>query len=226
MAKENSLEKREFTFWEEKFKQQLTAKSNSFQFSISDDRLYPREKFLIRRIKQFISTKTKILEIGGGNFKTIKTLLDPDKYNYQYIGSDLTFSALQIGQKLIREGSFVQCNVEELPFSTASFDIILSFGVLHHTPSLGDNILKLFEILKDNGLLVLHEPVGFSRHSNSLIVKFVKKICLSTGKEKIAPMQNKLNEVKLFQYLHNDGEIISIKREYSPIRLILIRLFS
>lgn len=223
MNRNNYLQKKEIAFLGKNFASQLTECIGLKGFPISDDRLYPREKFLIKRMKHFINSKTKILEIGGGNFKTIKVLLDPDTYNFFYVGSDVSFNALKIGQKNIKTGEFIQCDVESLPFLPESFDIVFSFGVLHHTPSLEENVPNLFKILKNNGLLVLHEPVFSNDRHKPQSLEFIKRCIL--GNVEIAPMQSKLKESKLFHYLQKQAEIILIKKEYSPIRLILVKIF-
>lgn len=215
----NNIEKEEVLFWEKAFAAQLEKEYRLL--TISDDRLYPREKFLISKIRPLINSKTKILEIGGGNFGTIKTLLDPDEYNYFYVGSDIVMNALKIGQERIKTGEFVQCNVEVLPFSPESFDIILSFGVLHHTPSLENNIPKLFNFLKKNGLLVLHDPIYSRNRDNLPFIKLIREYIYS--KKKIAPMQRKLKESNLFYHLQKEGQIILAKKEYSLIRYILVK---
>lgn len=222
MGNKNYLEKKELSFLEKKFAQQLTEYADLEHFPISNDRLYPRQKFLIKKIKGFINKKTKILEIGAGNFKTIKRLLDPDKNDYLYVGSDISFNALEIGKIRIKKGLFVQCNVESLPFASESFDVILSFGVLHHTYSREHNIPNLFSILRRNGLLVLHEPVK-SHNQNNFLVRIARKL-LSNGKD-VAPMQDKLDEKTLYYYLQKEGQILVIKNEYSPVRLFLIKIF-
>lgn len=218
-----NLIKEEINFWEKKYAE--LSKNNSRYSGISDDRLYPREKFLISKIRTYIKKDTRVLEIGAGGFKTIRTLLDPDEYRYFYVGSDISINALHIGKQEIKTGAFVQCNVEKLPFLPGSFDIILSFGVLHHTSNLEDNIPELIKVLRRNGLLILHEPVGMSNCNNSSFIKKYVKNWLSKSNDKISPMQNKLNEIRLFQHLKSNTRIIAIKREYSPIRLILIKLF-
>lgn len=62
----------------------------------------------------------------------------------------------------VREG-----DAEELPFDDASFDIVYSNGVLHHTPDIGKAIGEALRVLKPGGRLYL-----IVYHRNSVFYRF------------------------------------------------------
>jgi SAM-dependent methyltransferase len=62
-----------------------------------------------------------------------------------------------------------QANAEQLPFSDASFDLVVSSGVLHHTPDTPRAIRECWRVLRPNGAAkltfyyrgIMHSPVVF-----------------------------------------------------------------
>jgi SAM-dependent methyltransferase len=59
---------------------------------------------------------------------------------------------------------FRPANAEELPFVNATFDVVYSFGVLHHTPRVDAAVAEVHRVLKPGGraLIMLY-------HRNSLV---------------------------------------------------------
>ncbi|MFB3883652.1 MAG: class I SAM-dependent methyltransferase [Thermodesulfobacteriota bacterium] len=68
------------------------------------------------------------------------------------LGVDLSWRALSLAWKRLAyqklEGSFVQCNAEDLPFKDDLFDFISCSGVLHHTPDTLGGIREIYRVLK------------------------------------------------------------------------------
>jgi len=72
------------------------------------------------------------------------------------VGLDLTARALQhTRMRLATEGLhsvLLQGDAEHLPFDDHSFDIVFSWGVLHHTPDMPAAIAELHRVLAPSGL--------------------------------------------------------------------------
>ena len=47
----------------------------------------------------------------------------------------------------------------DLPFEAGSFDLVTSFGVLHHIPNVSHVIRECGRVLADNGVMLLREPI-------------------------------------------------------------------
>ena len=71
------------------------------------------------------------------------------------VGVDLTDAAVELVQKrldleklpaVVRTG-----DAESLPFGDASFDLVYSWGVLHHTPNTERSIAEVRRVLRENG---------------------------------------------------------------------------
>jgi ubiquinone/menaquinone biosynthesis C-methylase UbiE len=99
----------------------------------------------------------KVLEVGTG--------LGTDLANYARNGAlvygvDLGMDQINFTKKNfeIQGLSFVelsQGNAEDLPFSDSMFDLVYSFGVLHHTPNTELAIDEVHRVLKEDGQAIV-----------------------------------------------------------------------
>ncbi len=134
----------------------------------------PREKFIIKKVADEIS-QTTVLEIGGGNCRTVAWLLNPALYHFQYIGTDISYKRLLVAKAVIPAGDFIQASALNLPFRNHSFDGILCFGMLHHLPRAEEALFHADEKLKKNGWLAFHEPIQRA-HFSPWITALTRKI--------------------------------------------------
>jgi len=98
----------------------------------------------------------KVLEIGCG--------LGTDgaqfaKAGADYTGVDLTEAAIELARKRFEvfrlEGRFQVADAERLEFADATFDIVYSHGVLHHTPNIVAAIAEIHRVLKPGGRAIV-----------------------------------------------------------------------
>jgi len=111
----------------------------------------------IPSIAEFDSWKNKnVLEIGCG--------VGTDGLQYarngaNYTGVDLTKRAVETAKKHFKlfgvDGKFIQTNAERLPFDDNTFDLVYSFGVLHHTPNFQDAFDEVHRVLKPGGKAIV-----------------------------------------------------------------------
>lgn len=109
----------------------------------------------------------RVLEIGVG--------AGTDHVNWlragaRAIGIDLTAAGVRLTRERaalegLRANAFV-ADAEALPFRNAAFDMVYSYGVLHHTPDTRRAIQEVHRILKPGGVakvMIYHRPsiVGF-----------------------------------------------------------------
>ena len=80
------------------------------------------------------------------------------KYNYNYIGTDISFNRLRIA-KYFTKSNFISCSALNLPFKSNIFDVVIGFGVFHHLPDLKIGFDESIRCIKDEGLLGFSEPV-------------------------------------------------------------------
>ena len=94
-----------------------------------------------------------LLEIGCG---MVTDLLQFARGGARCTGVDLTPRSVEISRHRFKlygeEGSFMIADGERLPFSTESFDVVYSNGVLHHTPDTEGAIRELNRVLRKSGI--------------------------------------------------------------------------
>ena len=84
-----------------------------------------------------IPREGRILELGCGDGKTYRTLLERD---YEVIGIDRAASALNLCRSLAPLGSgaqFARADACSLPFADGSFSSVIAFHVIGHLPDEG-----------------------------------------------------------------------------------------
>ena len=122
----------------------------------------------------------KLLEIGCG--------LGTDSLQFARNGAIVTgIDLTEEGPRLAKQrfdmeglqGEFLSADAENLPFADATFDVVFSFGVLHHTPDTQRAIDEVYRVLKPGGEIVimlyhkhsLHTWIGVPLYFLSGLVK-------------------------------------------------------
>jgi ubiquinone/menaquinone biosynthesis C-methylase UbiE len=105
----------------------------------------------------------KLLEIGCG---LGTDLLQFARGGADVTGIDLTPVSIELVKKRFAlYGLAVRAQVadaEHLPFSDNAFDVVYSFGVLHHTPNTQQAIHEVYRVLKPGGRIII---MLYHRHS-------------------------------------------------------------
>jgi SAM-dependent methyltransferase len=112
----------------------------------------------------------------------------------RYTGIDLTEPAVRFTQMKLDEyglpGTTMQADAENLPFPDESFDVVYSWGVIHHTPDTEGCVAEALRVLRPGGriVLMLYHSNGWWEYRIRLhwflisllrfrfIAKFVKKL--------------------------------------------------
>jgi len=110
-------------------------------------------------LANFPGSKGKsVLEIGVGAGTDFENWC---QYAEHATGVDLTEAAIRLTtERLALKGvpndkfSLIQVDAEQLPFGDDSFDIVYSFGVLHHTPNPPKAFSEACRVLKPGGQLL------------------------------------------------------------------------
>lgn len=140
------------------------AREGTAQFYADVERSrYDLEPF-IPRFAEFGSTRGKaVLEIGVGLGTDLTQFA---RAGAQVTGIDLTERAVDnVRQRLDMEGLEARLQVadaERLPFDDGSFDVVYSWGVLHHTPRPDVAMAEAQRVLRPGGRLCV---MVYARHS-------------------------------------------------------------
>jgi 2-polyprenyl-3-methyl-5-hydroxy-6-metoxy-1,4-benzoquinol methylase len=113
----------------------------------------------------------RVLEIGCGNGADGCMFA---AHGADYTGVDLTPEAVQATRRHFAaeglSGQFREESVDRLSFADASFDIVYSFGVLHHTPAPRLAVREVHRVLKPGGVAVV---MLYHRHSFNYYVRIL-----------------------------------------------------
>ena len=115
-----------------------------------------------------------VLEVGCG--------LGTDAVNFarhgaRYTGVDLTEASIDlVRRRFSLEGLTARlrtADAEQLPFDDASFDLVYSHGVLHHTPDTQRAIDEVHRVLKPGGtaMVMLYHKNSFNYRVNIMIFR-------------------------------------------------------
>ena len=91
----------------------------------------------------------RVLEVGCG---AGSDLLRFAKENASITGIDLSPRSVSLAKTRLRtyncQGNVLIADAEQLPFKTGSFDLVYSWGVLHHTPDTEQAIREVYRVTK------------------------------------------------------------------------------
>lgn len=132
-------------------------KPDNKEFFVEVDKFrFQNEPYVLPLIESFAGNGQNVLEIGCG--------LGADSRYISKLGSkitslDLSFDNVALtlkGMHLLElKGQGVCSDAENLPFKDNSFDIVYSFGVLHHTPDTKRAIDEVCRVLKPGGKCIV-----------------------------------------------------------------------
>ena len=149
--------------------QAQTAESFGYQWSRRDlfDQANAQsqvKEWLVERFGAsdlWIKEKSIMLDAGCGGGQSILAYFgEQNLKNVNYIGCDVS-SAVQIAktrfeEKAIKDTVFIQSDINKIPLSMESVDIIFSEGVLHHTDNAKVSFEYLSRLLKSNGVFIFY----------------------------------------------------------------------
>jgi ubiquinone/menaquinone biosynthesis C-methylase UbiE len=114
-------------------------------------------------------------------------------------GFDVSTRSLQTAAQQSPTGNFAQASLSELPYLSATFDVIWSWGVLHYVPQAQLALREIVRVLRPGGLAVIHTlRAGFwssleltTARMFSSAPRWVEPVVLSTG-ERVVPLVARL----------------------------------
>jgi ubiquinone/menaquinone biosynthesis C-methylase UbiE len=97
------------------------------------------------------------------------------------IGVDLSHGSLNTAVSLanhlrINNVQFVQADLLHLPFNNEVFDLVFSWGVIHHTPAPMSALDELVRVLKKDGVLIL---AVYLKTRLTFLHESIRKTCLT-----------------------------------------------
>ncbi len=102
-----------------------------------------------------LNGKRDFLEVGCGNGAVSRYLAD--KYQANVVGIDIDTEQIELAEKYIVDAanlSFLEADATRLPFGAGSFDVVLSFGVMHHIDNWLDALGEIGRVLRPGGYFI------------------------------------------------------------------------
>ena len=107
----------------------------------------------LQDFRDIFAKRRRVLDAGCAAGHHSSIYLKPDSHPKEWVGTDIS-SAIDIARErlgAIDGTSFVQADIHNLPYKDASFDLIISRGVMHHTPSTVKAFRSLVRVLEPGG---------------------------------------------------------------------------
>ena len=187
----------------------------------------------------------KVLEIGVGIGTDLASYA---KNGSKVSGIDLTQEAIDLTSKHfqvmgLKAENLLVADAENLPFEENSFDLVYSFGVLHHTPDVGKAVSEILRVLKPQGkFIVMLYRRGWKHYLKRLVINgifrgqlfkhgYEKTISINTEVEGNSPLTYvfKKNEIKK---IFSRANKVSIEKhrlgeffDYAPYETIKLPVF-
>ena len=117
-----------------------------------DERWHKFEHYLPGLIGEVAAPGKRVLEVGCGLGSASREFV---RQGCRMVSVDLCLSNVQKTKRGFEacgmKGFCVNADAENLPFKTGVFDVVYSYGVLHHTPNTAGAIRELYRVLVVGG---------------------------------------------------------------------------
>lgn len=174
----------------------------------------PRQRWIINTVAPHLKNKN-VLEIGGGVCRTVYRLFNPDKFQFQYTGTDISLKRLMVAKMAMPGSDFIQASALNLPFKNEAFDCVLSFGMLHHLPRPEEALEHVNSKLAAGGFIGFHEPIIRPEFS-PLVTRISRKIFRQYQHSEHDGKINLKNSLQVLK--NNHHEIVTYREQISIVR--------
>ena len=137
---------------------------------------YPYAYSYLPGIAGFSRSRGKsVLEVGCGVGTDLAQFA---KHGADVTGIDMSSKEIELAKKRFKvtglKGRLVVGDAENLPFDSECFDLVYSFGALHHTPDTKKAIDEIHRVLKPNGktIIMLYHKRSFE-YLTQIVRKFI-----------------------------------------------------
>jgi ubiquinone/menaquinone biosynthesis C-methylase UbiE len=230
--KKQTIEKKDIkNYWENKSPQTWYSDKDQDNNSTSwfNELAYKRYNVYYEYLKDIAEfnyhKEEKVLEVGTGVGTDIVSYA---KNGSKVSGVDLTEKAIEITKKHLETfklpyEKLLVADAENLPFEDNYFDLVYSFGVLHHTPNTEQGVQEVLRVLKPGGkFIIMLYSKGWKHYFKRLFIfGLLKGYLFKYGYEKTV---NKTTEVqgnspltyvlkiKDIKKIFRDAEDVNIKK--------------
>lgn len=135
------------------------------------------DRWNLRNLKAVIKDVKieRALDLGCGTGKTLGEL---SRLGLKAVGYDISIAMLEIAKKRVCFNPLVKGDVSFLPFSSASFDLVVTNGVWHHFSDIESTIKEVARVLRPSGLFAVLGENNALYNPNNVLHRFWKYVNL------------------------------------------------
>jgi SAM-dependent methyltransferase len=135
-----------------------------------------------------------------------------------YIGADISLNALKLNRMRnpCPQGIYVLCSANALPVRDGIADLITYFGILHHTERKSATLSEDARLLKQGGIMMLHE----------VLARPTVSTLLGLPGEESSAHDEEVEREELYTSIaaSDDIEIVARREMHSPVYSAALRL--
>jgi SAM-dependent methyltransferase len=156
---------------------QLAANSHAYYEAIERER-YAFQGHILEFLDKMDWRGKLILEIGTGVGTDARRL---NQRGAQYCGINVDEGSCAMTRQALElfgvDGKVQQMSATEMQFADATFDVVYTFGVLHHIPNVEKAIAEIYRVLRPGGALLF---MVYNRTSINyqIEIRFLRKLGL------------------------------------------------
>ncbi|HPS82864.1 MAG TPA: class I SAM-dependent methyltransferase [Bacteroidales bacterium] len=129
-------------------------------------------------------------------------------------GIDLTEEGIKLGEERFEmygiPANLMVGDAENIPFDDCTFDVVYSFGVLHHTPDTQKSINEARRVLKQDGIAVI---MLYNTRSFNYIIHRILNAPFDGNKKDRCPIERSYTKKQVLQ-LFSEYSSVKIEKEY------------
>lgn len=121
-----------------------------------------RARSLAEKLLHYVEgdQKSEFLDVGCGDGEVVDYIAR--RYGSKVVGIDIDPVQLELARKRVNglaSVTFIEADATSLPFADASFDVVLSFGVLQHIANWEDALKEISRVLRDRGYFLYADVI-------------------------------------------------------------------
>jgi ubiquinone/menaquinone biosynthesis C-methylase UbiE len=164
-----------------------------------------------RKVKQVLEgylsethSSSRVLDVGCGTGHFLKELSDR---GFTCSGCDPSDEMLGHARRLNPSISFKNASIEQLPYESNSFDIVIAIEVMRYIPDMDLALSEVYRVLKPGGRCLLTHAPKFSTSLYPLLNKLTSVIQLS----KFSKVRQYFHSVKGLRRLYKKADFIDVQ---------------
>jgi len=168
----------------------------------------------VERLLRYVNLKgnQNYLEVGCGNGHVSKHLAR--KYHLKVIGTDVDPEMIQFAKEDIDDIPhirFLEMNATKMHFKDNEFDIVLSFGIMHHIGDWEEALEEISRVLKPQGFFIFGD-LAYSRFTTRIFKPIAKNYGVYTIDDLIHCLKR-----NNFEIIHREEPKRVIMKYYSLV---------